>query len=496
MNDLIVWRDKLQELYATKSIYIDKAVQFVLALVTFLMINQNIGLMKAVATPVVAVALAVICTFLPPVVTAYVAAGLVIVHLFKLSIGVAAAAALIFVVMFIFYCRFTPKKALLLLVTPVAFMLHVPYVVPVACALVLGPISAVPVVFGTIIYYMIECVRTSATAITSADGITRQISLFVKTVFQDKTLWITVIAFIISIFVVYTVRRLSVDHAWKIAAASGAVVNIVVIVIGDIVFDIHTSYNMLIIGNIAACLFYLQYFLRKKSTLSISWKYFKVGEGIAKSVVAIGIPASLNNILMSFANIVLNQALVGYGDTPVAAMGVAMKSNMLVVLLQIGLCVGIQPLIGYNYGAGNKKRLMQVFKFTGIVSVVMGTILTLFMMAARKTLVQVFINDAQVIAYGIQMVIALQLSAPFLGILFLRINTIQGMGKALPSLILTICRQGLIFIPLIFVLNAMFGLDGVIYAQPAADYLSIVVAILICAHLFRTMDHREEKAEG
>ena len=263
MNDLIVWRDKLQELYAMKSIYIDKAVQFVLALVTFLMINQNIGLMKAVATPVVAVALAVICTFLPPVVTAYVAAGLVIVHLFKLSIGVAAAAALIFVVMFIFYCRFTPKKALLLLVTPVAFMLHVPYVVPVACALVLGPISAVPVGFGTIIYYMIECVRTSATAITSADGITRQISLFVKTVFQDKTLWITVIAFIISIFVVYTVRRLSVDHAWKIAAASGAVVNIVVIVIGDIVFDIHTSYNMLIVGNIAAVVigFIMEFFL-------------------------------------------------------------------------------------------------------------------------------------------------------------------------------------------------------------------------------------------
>ena len=251
MNDLIVWRDKLQELYAMKSIYIDKAVQFVLALVTFLMINQNIGLMKAVATPVVAVALAVICTFLPPVVTAYVAAGLVIVHLFKLSIGVAAAAALIFVVMFIFYCRFTPKKALLLLVTPVA------------CALVLGPISAVPVVFGTIIYYMIECVRTSATAITSADGITRQISLFVKTVFQDKTLWITVIAFIISIFVVYTVRRLSVDHAWKIAAASGAVVNIVVIVIGDIVFDIHTSYNILIIGNIVAVVigFIMEFFL-------------------------------------------------------------------------------------------------------------------------------------------------------------------------------------------------------------------------------------------
>ena len=236
-----------------------------------------------------------------------------------------------------------------------------------------------------------------------------------------------------------------------------------------------------IIGNIAACLYYIAYYLRGKSTLSIHFRDFKMGDGIASGVAGIGIPASLNNILMSFANIILNQALVGYGDTPVAAMGVAMKSNMLVVLLQIGLCVGIQPLIGYNYGARNKKRLMSVFKFTGLVSVIMGTILTLIMIVARKTMIQMFINDAEVVQYGIQMVVALQLSAPLLGILFLCINTIQGMGKALPSLILTICRQGLIFIPLIFVLNAMFGLDGVIYAQPAADYLSIVVAILICA---------------
>lgn len=166
---------------------------------------------------------------------------------------------------------------------------------------------------------------------------------------------------------------------------------------------------------------------------------------------------------------------------------------MLVVLLQIGLCVGIQPLIGYNYGSGNKKRLMQVFKFTSVVSVIMGMLLTLFMIIARKTMIQVFINDAEVVSYGIRMVVALQLSAPFIGILFLCINTIQGMGKALPSLILTVCRQGLIFIPLIFILNALLGLDGVIYAQPAADYLSILVGIMICVHLFRSMEHRESE---
>ena len=275
----------------------------------------------------------------------------------------------------------------------------------------------------------------------------------------------------------------------------GTIVNIILdpVMILGLGWGVSGAALATIIGNIAACFFYISYYVRGKSMLSIHVKDFRMGEGIAASVAAIGIPASLNNILMSFANIILNQALVGYGDTPVAAMGVALKSNMLVVLLQIGLCVGIQPLIGYNYGSGNKKRLMQVFKFTGVVSVIMGMLLTLFMIIARNTMIQVFINDAEVVSYGIRMVVALQLSAPFIGILFLCINTIQGMGKALPSLVLTVCRQGLIFIPLIFILNAMLGLDGVIYAQPAADYLSILVGIMICMHLFRSMEHRERE---
>ena len=88
------------------------------------------------------------------------------------------------------------------------------------------------------------------------------------------------------------------------------------------------------------------------------------------------------------------------------------------------------------------------------------------------------------------MIIALQLSGPVMGILFLCINTIQGMGKALPSLILTICRQGLVFIPLILVLNSMFGLDGVIYAQPAADY---ILSVVICMLIFKNMEHVEKE---
>ena len=219
-----------------------------------------------------------------------------------------------------------------------------------------------------------------------------------------------------------------------------------------------------------------------------------MGDRIAAGIMSIGIPASHNNILMSCANIVLNNVLTRYGDTPVAAMGVAMKANMLVVLLQIGLCAGIQPLIGYNYGAKNSQRLKKVFFFTGMCAVLMGTGLTVLMVIARAAVIRAFINDAQVIEYGIKMVIALQISGPVIGILFLCINTIQGMGKALPSLVLTICRQGVVFIPLVFILNSLFQLDGVIYAQATADFISIVLSVVICMGIIRKME-RERSGE-
>lgn len=138
---------------------------------------------------------------------------------------------------------------------------------------------------------------------------------------------------------------------------------------------------------------------------------------------------------------------------------------------------------------------MQVFRFTGMCAVVMGTVLTIIMVIARRPIIELFINDPDVVAYGIQMMIALQISGPVIGILFLCINTIQGMGKAIPSLVLTICRQGLVFIPMIFLLNALFGLEGVIYAQTVADFISILLAVMICLGIFKKMEHRETEMQ-
>lgn len=274
----------------------------------------------------------------------------------------------------------------------------------------------------------------------------------------------------------------------------GTVVNIILdpIMILTLGMGVKGAAIATVIGNICASIFYIGYFIFKKNTaLSIKLKYFSARENIAFGVLAIGIPASLNNMLMSVANILLNNVLVKYGDIPVAGMGVAMKANMLAVLLQIGLCTGIQPLIGYSYGAGNKKRLKSVFKFTALCAIIMGTALTVLLAVFREGIISSFIDKPYVVDTGIKMMMALQISCPVLGILFLCVNTLQGMGKALPSLILTLCRQGVAFIPLLYILDGLFKMNGAIYAQPSADFISILIALGITLTIIKRMDRAD-----
>lgn len=247
-------KEQLQELYSTKSKYIEKGIQFVLAILTFFFINQDMGYMKTLANPVVTFGLAVICAFLPPVVTVWIAAFLILIHMAAISLGIMAVTACMFLLMFVFYLRFSPKMAIIVLLMPLAFMLKVPYVIPVACGLMAGVASIVPIVCGTIVYYMTDYVKTSAEALkgVGGQGMINQITAYAKQTFQNKEMLVTVIAFIICVFLVYAIHRMSANHAWKVAAASGAVVNIVMIAAGDIVLGIKPSYPELILGNAAA----------------------------------------------------------------------------------------------------------------------------------------------------------------------------------------------------------------------------------------------------
>ena len=210
--------------------------------------------MKAAASPVASLALAVICTFLPLMVTVVMATVLILAHMFAVSLGTLAVTAIVFLIMYIFYLRLTPKMALIVLLTPLAFVLKIPYVIPIACGLVAAPVSLVAIACGTIVFYMMEYVKKSAAAIegAGAKGMLTQVANYAKQVFQNKEMWVIIVAFIICFFVVYTLRRQSMDHAWKIAIIAGAIASIIVIAVGDIALGVHTSYGALIGGSIAA----------------------------------------------------------------------------------------------------------------------------------------------------------------------------------------------------------------------------------------------------
>ncbi|MGN1267749.1 MAG: hypothetical protein ACI4UH_07395 [Dorea sp.] len=254
MDSLYVIRQKLQEVYAAHSIVFDKIIQFVLALITFFLINNNIGFMKLAAQPFITLALAVICTFFPLTMTIVVAAVLVLVHMYAASLGLLIVTVLVFLVMFALYFRLTPKMALVVILTPVAFMLKIPYAIPIAYALIASPICIIAICCGTVVYFMMEYVKKAVPALQSGEvaGILEQISAYIKQVFLNKELWVIISAFIICFLLVYTIRRQAIDHAWKIAVVAGAVANVIVITVGDIALGVNTSFGSLIIGNIAA----------------------------------------------------------------------------------------------------------------------------------------------------------------------------------------------------------------------------------------------------
>ena len=245
------------------------------------------------------------------------------------------------------------------------------------------------------------------------------------------------------------------------------------------------------IGNVLASGYYLWYFLRKSRMLSISWRYFTVRGGILTKICSSGLPTAIFSALMSVSTIVLNQLLVVYGHDPVAAIGIVFKANMFITFLQMGLANGVQPLLGYNYGAGNMERFREVESYTKKCCLAAGVIATVLYFVFREEIISLFISDSDVIAYGVQMLIAYMLSGPVIGILFVNMNCMQSVGHAFPATVLSVLRQGILLIPLLYLLRALFGLNGVILGQSVTDYIAVILSIF----MWRKIRGRVEKKQ-
>ena len=233
-----------------------------------------------------------------------------------------------------------------------------------------------------------------------------------------------------------------------------------------------------IIGYFASDLVFIYLTLKKSKKLSISLKHTHITKNEVISIFTIGIPASITNLMSSFAMAMTNNYLVTYGNDKVAAMGIVLKINMIVLLVMIGFAFGAQPLLGYNYGAHNTKRLKEIIKFDLFVEITFAVITSIILALFTASFIKIFMNDPSIIQAGTLMLRFLLLSSPCVGIILVFTTLFQSEGKALPALLLSIGRQGIVF-AIFLLLSNIFGYYGIISSQMIADIITTIIALIL-----------------
>lgn len=234
-----------------------------------------------------------------------------------------------------------------------------------------------------------------------------------------------------------------------------------------------------VIGNVCGAGYYLVYFLKGESALSIRFRDVTLGEQVATGVLSIGIPAALGSLLMSISNILMNTQMAKYGDMALAGVGVAMKVTMITGMVCIGLGQGIQPLLGYCVGAKKWERYRKALRFSLIFALLLSTALTILCYLGISPIVNAFLTDKDAFAYGVSFSRILLCTSFLFGVFYVLINALQAAGAGTESLIVNVSRQGIIYIPAMFILGNLFQETGLIWAQPVADVLSLLLALYL-----------------
>lgn len=242
-----------------------------------------------------------------------------------------------------------------------------------------------------------------------------------------------------------------------------------------------------VIGNFAGAGYYILYFLRGNSSLSINPKDVTLKGGVCRDILAIGVPAALGSVLMSVSQIIINSRMAGYGDMAVAAMGVAMKVVIITGMVCMGLGQGVQPLLGYCVGAKLWERFKKILKFSVLFALCLSTVLTGICYIFTDKIVSVFLTNETAFDYAVRFSQILLTTSILFGVFYVMTNALQAMGAAAEALIINISRQGIIFTPAVFILEAAVGMNGLVWAQPAADILSLIIAVVLYARTAHKM---------
>ena len=276
---------------------------------------------------------------------------------------------------------------------------------------------------------------------------------------------------------------------------AGTIVNIILdpVFIFALGLEIRGAAIATILGNAAGMCVSLWFYLSGKTLLSPSLKYVRPTAEILREIFWVGVPATLETLLTSAAYIVNNNLAVGYGELTVAAMGIAQKILSLGNYVYQGFAAGTQPIMGYNYGAKNYRRMIDVLK-AGVM-VCSGTELCIMAVYGifAPQLIGIFTDSAEVIATGSRVLRTIMWILPFVGAVSMSRMSFQAMGKPQYAFAITLVRQLFLYVPLLLVLNRVFGFGGMIWAQPVTEFIMMTVSLTL---LYRVIRGQEAAMSG
>ena len=251
MTGLLEAKQYIKNFVNKNETYLMPLLKFVLALVALMTINAKIGFMQKIDNISVVLIASLMCSFMPMNFIILMAALFVVLHLYALSLECAAVGLVLFLVLFLMYFRFSPKDTLVVLLTPICSALGIPYVIPLTMGLIGTPASAVSVACGVIVTGFIKHIAGSATSLSSmeTEEMATKFRFVIDGIIDNKEMVLMIIAFTVTIILVYFVKRLAVDHAWTIAIIAGALADVMILLVGDLVFDTNVSILGLIIGT-------------------------------------------------------------------------------------------------------------------------------------------------------------------------------------------------------------------------------------------------------
>lgn len=252
MTALLELRENLKKIYSRNEAFILPVIKFLLSFIVLSIINGKMGYMTKLDNMAIVLIVSLLCSFLPTGFMAFFAMMFAVLHMYALSIETAAVGLVVFLLLYLLFLRFTAKEALVVVLTPVLCMLKLPYVMPVAMGLIGTPASCVSVGCGVVVYYLLQTVITNAPTINSmgAEEATAKLRLLIDGMLGNKAMLVMIAAFAITVIVVYLIRRMSVDYSWTIAMVAGVMIEVMILLVGDLMYDTNLSIVSALLGAV------------------------------------------------------------------------------------------------------------------------------------------------------------------------------------------------------------------------------------------------------